>query len=77
VKYDSVLKNSLGARFQPKSSIKRTDIWGSWSPNWGRNQLDADFFDTLMNSANFAFGISRKFATHKQRPSNRKDSPFE
>jgi len=56
VEEDSVLKNSLCARFEARSGPKRTvfgSFWSLWSPIRSHFQLGADFFNRLRNSANF------------------------
>jgi hypothetical protein len=48
-----LLKNSLGARFHPRSGTKHAAFWGVSSPICGRYQLNADFFNTLLSSRHF------------------------
>jgi hypothetical protein len=45
--FTSVLKNSLDARFRPRSGTKNAIFWGVSGPICGRFQLNADFFNTL------------------------------
>ncbi len=48
-----MLKNSLYARFDPRSGTKYSVLgafWGFWSPIYSHFQLDADFFNRLLPS---------------------------
>jgi hypothetical protein len=52
----SLLKNSTYARIDPRSGPKHTafgTFWSSWSPIRSHFRLGADFFNRLVNSANF------------------------
>jgi hypothetical protein len=49
-----VLKNSLYARFDPRSGTKYSvlgAIWGFWRPIYSHFQLDGDFFNRLYPSS--------------------------
>jgi hypothetical protein len=57
VEEDSLLKNPLYTRFDPRSGSEHTvfgAFWSFWSPIRTYFQLSADFFNRLRNSANFA-----------------------
>src|SRR5215213_759973 len=68
VEGNSLLKNSLCARFDPRSGTKDAvfgALWSFWSPIRGYFRLGAQFFNRLGRSANFritsALRSSRKF----------------
>jgi hypothetical protein len=57
---DRLLKNSLDGRFHPKSDTNRHQtrcFWGYWSPICGRYQFNADFFNRLRISRNYAAAV--------------------
>jgi hypothetical protein len=63
VEGNSVLKNSLYARFDPRSGIKYSvlgAIWGFWSPIYSHFQLDGDFFNRLEDYPKLRCGIVRR-----------------
>ena len=42
-----MLKNSLSARFDPRSGTKHAVLVGISSPIYDRNRLNGEFFNTL------------------------------
>ena len=72
----SLLKNSLYARFDPRSSPKHTVFEASWSlPSLMRShcELSADFFNRLVNSANFV--LTAFYEVRSQQPPPAPNSP--
>src|SRR5215204_5787534 len=66
----SLLKNSLYARFGPRSGSKHTifgAFWSFWSPIGSHFRLGADFFNRLGYSANFVLKLSEKSRRHPKR----------